>query len=356
MDTISVEQNSTTATATPGEQASITGTLDTGAATAATPTGDSYDDAYERARAGLAAQSRASAELAAGATAGASTQAGTDSTLQASDPAQPGAAATETESLVIPASNSGTAHAAPAHWPDNLKGQFDALPKEASSLMMEVYAPMQDAFAQGMEAIRQREAELGGLLGLKEQFAQNPRAVLEQLARDAQVEVFFERPLPEGEVPQFESAADMAKWAADQAAKRLASETSKAEQERQTQLRTEQARVNFRGEVDAAAAKYPDFGAHQAGVMSALSANPGLSVEHAYQLATYAGLRKLAVEGQQAVRELAALKKQQETRGANATRPGAAGTGVANRTPVATDPHDAAYERARARLVSQQTH
>jgi hypothetical protein len=345
-------QNSTSTTADAGGQASVPGAPDSGNSTAASAANgaDAWGSAYDRAQARLAAPSASGSESAAG-DAGASTQ-GTEANTTPSDQTAT-TDATSADELAIPATNRDST-AAPQNWPEELRAKFETLPDDGRAVLLDLHKGMQGAFTKGMQAIRQQEAELGEMLQLREQFQVDPRSVLAQLAKSAGVEVFFERPLPEGEVPQFESAADMAKWAAEQATKRLAAETAKQEEARQAEMRTTQAREGFKSELTAAAAKYPDFANHREGIMAVLSATPALSVDAAYRLATYEGLRKLAVEGQAAKKELLALKKQTETQKANATRPGPTGTGDANaniNTP--TDPFERAYQRGAAKIAAR---
>jgi hypothetical protein len=344
--------NTTTDPQTPASTGANTGgqaatdILPEASTTASTASSDPHDRAFYAAQAKLATKNSSASESAAGD--GASTQGAADTTTTE----KPGETQTGANSLAIPA-NQASATAAPQHWPEEIRTKFEGLSEEARPLVMDFYKGMQSAFTQGTQALKQREAELGELISLEQQFKANPRSVLEALAKEAKIELFFELPLPEGEVPEFENAADMAKWSTEQALKKLKAEQAQAEDARNQEARQAQARSEFKADLEAAAAMYPDFVSHKEGIMSALAENPALSVDQAYRLATYEGLRQLAIEGHAAKKELATLQTKIETQRANATRPGPAGSGDPASTKPPTDSHDAAFQRAQQRLAAR---
>jgi len=265
------------------------------------------------------------------------------------------------DGLVIPTAKpegqDGADNAPLRHWSPEVQGKFTALPDEGKTLVMDFYKGMQASFTQGMQALSDQRKAASELLSLQDQFKADPKGVLAHLATSAGVEVFFERPLPEGEIPEFETMQDAVRFAKDAAKREILGELQKDKQATEQKFQAERTREQFQQDLQAAA-KYPDFVSHKDVIMQALAANSALSAEQADQLATYAGLRQLALEGQSAKTELAKLKKEAETRKAAAGNPGATGTGQA--VPPAgapnADPWDAIYARAEQRIASQSQH
>lgn len=281
--------------------------------------------------------------------AGSSTPAGSDD----DSPAEAGAA-TSAEGDAPPVSTAE----APAHWPEETRKQFEALPDEARPMVLEFTKGMQAAFTRGMQGLKQREQELGQIVGLAEHYQKGPdaaREVLQRLADTAGLPIWFEQPAPaeaDEAPPEFADAQELAKWARDQALKAV--ERTKREQERayQAQLQDVQRREAFREQLTVALQRYPDLSNHRDTVMEHMEANPALSVEQAYHLATWQNLQKLAQEGDKARKELLALKKQQQQQRAEQTRPVNGQAGVSAGA-VSTDPWEAAWNTAQRTLASR---
>lgn len=330
-----------------------------GAPPAAEPKSGGLESAFQRAQERLRAKTSASTELAAGDAAGASTPAngaGETKTGQTTETTSADQAAdTVAADATGDAGNRDSTVAAPQHWPEDIKAQFEKVPEEGRGLVLDLYKGMQRAFTQGQQAIKQRETELGELVTLEQQFQKDPKGVLAKLAQDAGVEVFFERPLPEGEIPTFENAADMAKWVAEQTQRQVEAKLRAEREEADRSANLERSKAEFRRELEATAGKYKDFADHREGVMAALSETPELSVENAYRLATYDGLFRLAQEGQQAKAELEQLKAQMKKQASTAMRPDVgAGNGEAvSDAEQKLSPLERAHLKAQRKLNAQ---
>lgn len=220
--------------------------------------------------------------------------------------------------------------------------------------MLKVYQSMQAPFTQGMQALRAREQQLDGLVQLQSAFEQDPKAVLKQIADSAGVQVWFDPPPAPGEIPEFQSPAELAEWAKQQALAELRQSTQselaqfRAEQER------DRATADFRSEVEAVAAKYSDLADYQLEVLQTIQKWPDLPVERAYQLATWGNLAKRAAEGNAAMKELSSLKEQLKAKAANSMRPS---TGQVGETKPNGDAHltpaERAFARAQRRIAAQ---
>lgn len=262
-------------------------------------------------------------------------------------PAQP-----ETTSPAPPPVSTVTA---PGHWDGELQSWFSELPDDtARGRVLEMYKGFQSAFTKGMQGLREKERALGNVAQLAERFGADPRGVLQQLAQEAGVDVWFEQPLPEGEIPQFETAAEMAKWARDEAKRAMLKELHQERAQRDEQVNEQLAQQNLQRELEQAASAYPDFLNHRENVVNALVEHPSLSVEAAYKLATYDGLMKLAQERQALQKQLTSLQAQLKTQKSAAMRPS---VGLGNGSAVTTDPgkvppHELAFQRAQRRIAA----
>lgn len=243
-----------------------------------------------------------------------------------------GTPAAGAQSVADNATAAGSTVEAPSDWPIAQREQFGALPADARALTMQFYKHMQAGFTQAMQTLQGERGRLGELADLAQAFESDPRAVLERLAAQKNVQVWFERPAATEEVPDFDSPADMAQWVAERVQRETARASEQQEQQRRQQETRTQAEQTLQRELQAARTAHADFDTHQAGVYALLQRAPGLSVDEAYGLATLAGLRTLAQQGQAAQAELQALRAQVERDRAALTTPviGQAATAVRN--------------------------
>ncbi len=238
-------------------------------------------------------------------------------------------------------------------------------------MVLDIAKNLQGGFTQAMQQLadtRKQHAELvqtveeygadtavlRDLLEKGKTFAEDPQRVISQLAAQAGVEVFFERPPAAGEIPEFQSAEDMALWVQKQVSEKLAAERKAADEQTAQERKRGEARDALKRELDTAATELPDFGDHKQAVFEALAKAPGLSVSEAYRLSTWDGLKQLAEEGQAAQRELAAMKAEKEAAAKAVTNIPAGRRG--NETVKLEDlsPGQRALTKARGRISKRQ--
>lgn len=234
--------------------------------------------------------------------------------------------------------SAGSTVAAPDDWPEDYKARFAALPTDdARNMLLDTYKGMQRAFTESTAEVAQIRkdhkdlietvekhgvdaAEAARVLNLSATFAENPRKVLQQLAAQAGVEVFFERPLAQGEVPEFKDSAEMAEWVRQDALAQLRRE-SEAEK---AKLAEERERENHRNALRDELAKVREtygerFTAAQPAVMERLL--KPVSIEDAFHLVNLPSLRQQAEEGARAKADLAAARAELEALRKRATVP-----------------------------------
>jgi hypothetical protein len=267
---------------------------------------------------------------------------------------------------------------APENWPQDRREAFAQLPDDTSrAMVMDFYKDMQAGFTkatqQVAEIVRQNDELFSAmkdhgadaprvqqLLNIGKMFEEDPRSVIAKLAEEKGVEVYFERPLPEGEVPEFKDTAEMAAWMRQQAKtetertlKAQRDAAAKEEADKAAASARDKAKETLRQELDETAKEFTDFGEHKAAVFDTLSRAPGLSVKEAYHLARLPALLKLAEEGVQTKAELAQLKAKQERTAKDVTRPPAARLPELSEEEKALSPAERAVQRARARTQQQ---
>lgn len=312
--------------------------------------------ALERAQARMAAQGgkpntppAKPAEQAPGATAGASTQ-GTDDGKGQGKPAA-GAAGAEEGGKPI----SGSTVTAPEDWPAQYREKFSKLPTDdARTMLLDFYKDMQGGYTRATTELSQQREQHKELFAWREQFDSDPKAAIQALAQRAKVEVFFERPLPAGEVPDFKDPKEMASWIAAETDRKVAKMAEERDQKAAEQRRKDEAALQLRAELTDAAKAHADFGELKPRIFEKLAAVPGLSVEDAYSLVTLPALVKAAQDGAAAAKELGALKAQIETERKKATQPPvAAGNGQPKPEDAHLSPAQRAHRRATAKLAAQ---
>jgi hypothetical protein len=304
----------------------------------------------------------------------AATTAGPSGNLPAGD-AGTGAAAvdgndgTATAGAEDATSTTGSTVTAPDDWPEDYKQRFTALPTdEARSMLLDSYKDMQRHFTESSQTLTRlrkdhealvRTVESHGLevgdanriLGIAKNFDTNPRQVLEQLAKDAGVEVFFERPLPEGEIPEFKSTAEMAAWFDKRAVEREQSARTTAEQKAADDRQREEHRTRLRTELDAARKTHGEnFTKAQTAVMERLL--KPMSIEDAYLVLQIPALQKQAKEAAATKQELATVKAELESLRKRATQP-PAGARLNGQAAQADESRLSPPERAMRRAASR---
>jgi hypothetical protein len=227
---------------------------------------------------------------------------------------------------------------APDDWPDEIKARFSALPDDqARAVTLDFYKDMHRQFTESTQAVAQfrkdnealvrtveahgiEPAEAARVLELSAAFTKEPRKVLQQLASEAGVEVFFERPLPAGKLPEFKTAEEMSAYIQQQTLEAVRAEREAAESKAAQQAERERYKAQIRTELEHVRKTYGEpFVKAQTAVMERM-VTP-LSVEDAYALVNLPTLRKQADEAAQAKAELATAKAEMEAMRKRATVP-----------------------------------
>lgn len=275
----------------------------------------------------------------------------------AGDPeAQSGQAATSGDGGSESDGPASTAEA-PQNWPAEYRERYSQLPDEARGMVLGMYKDFQAGFTQAMQNVASEREQHRELVEIDRRFQSNPKETIQDLAQRAGLDVWFERPAPEGEVPNFENPADMAKWARDEAARSLRAE-QQAEAARAAERESETARqARWQAGFRTAFQEHPDFGDHRSAVvdlMSGVFEAGEITPSQAYKLATYDGLVKLAQEGRQAQQALAKAQAEVKKLKAKATTPPAPSSASGNLAPDAQHLSKAqrALQRAQRRLAA----
>lgn len=323
--------------------------------------------ALQRAQARQAASSAAAAtpktsEPAPGASHGPAATEGGSAPAGAAAPAAP--AAGTSPSPDTPAADAGaqppaSTAEAPADWAADRRERFAAIKDPAGrALVLDMYRDMHAGFTTAMTHLAQERERHQELFTLDQQFQSDPKAVLTELAKRANLEVWFEPPASAGEIPDFKDPKEMAKWVAEQAtrqARQLVEAERAKEREAQAGREAEAQRAKAREALTAELAEahkaHPDFATHRPKVLEKLKAAPGLSVAEAYALVTLPALRQRVEAGAAAERELKALKAEDAKRRAAATQPPAS-AGVSAGA-VGTERPMSAAERAYRKVAAK---
>lgn len=255
------------------------------------------------------------------------------------------------------ANSPGSIVEAPADWPAQLQEQFTKLPEDARPMVLGIAKDLQAGFTRAMQSLADERNHYGELRDQEQKFKADPKGFIQSLAQQANVEVFFERPLPEGEVPNFESPKDMALWAKEEAKRELLAEQAKRESASQAEADKTARDQEIASEFRTAAADLPDFGDHREGVLNVMAgsmARGRVTVGEAYRLATYDGLYKLAQEGQKAHKELTKLRAEVERNKKTSTTPPKSKTaGELNPEEKHLSPGMRAYQRAQRKIAAK---
>lgn len=259
---------------------------------------------------------------------------------------------------------------APADWPEEQRERFAKLPNdEARELVLGFHKDLHSGFSRAMNnlaqlrkghenlfsAMERYQADpdtVSRLLDYDAKFQTDPKAVLSELAKAANVEVFFDRPLPEGAVPEFKTAAEMAEWAARQAEEKLRKEQAAEREKQEATRRREEARRALEAELAEARKADADFEQHRLAVFEKMAAAPGLSVADALALVRLPAMQKELETARAAQKELATLKAKIEQERKQATLP-VNGVGGAGKAKANGEEHQSPAQRAAARAAAR---
>ena len=247
------------------------------------------------------------------------------------------------------------------YWDDKTVELFNALPSDddkrvVAEAINHATKEQQAVFTKGMQSLAEEKKHLTSLVELQTHFGSNPRGVIEQLAAAAGMEVWFEPPPQPGEVPEFTSAAELAKWTLEQAKRDLRKETQAELQNMEGKRQKEAKIADFMGRLEQASRQYPDFLEHRDAIIDALQRIQGIGPHEAYQLATFGKHYQSSVELAETHSKLASLEKELKSLKAGLTRSPKAGhsgqaVGKENLSPV-----QAAMRVAQQKIAAEGAH
>ena len=276
--------------------------------------------------------------------AAASSQESSDSTPPQDDTDTTGSGANEgTSGQAAPeaadASTPAESLTPPDNWPEDRRKAFSTLPAEGKSTLMSIYRDMERGLKQSFDKLSTERKTLAENYGLEadqlksladraKTFQKDPVAVINQLAEEAGIDVFFQN--ENEEIPEFDSQSDLVKYMRDQS--RNAARQAAADETRHLKEQRHKEEIKLRMEQEFAQAyqKHPDLPDHREAVIKYISGF-NLPVEMAYRLATWDGLTSLAQTGQTSRSELDKAKAELEKLQKLATMPPGRPDGQSNR-------------------------
>lgn len=236
------------------------------------------------------------------------------------------------------ASAPGSTVKAPDDWSAQARAAFDGLPNDdARSQLLGMYQDMHRQFTESQQSMAQlrggyealhKEFESGNytpadaqrLIKLDSQFNSDPKGVIQHLAQQAGMEVWFERPLAAGEIPKFDNEAQLAEWVRNQTLEQVRAERDAAERKAKDDAELQRHRDDLSRQLEEASKKHGErFGTQRTAVFDRL-VQP-LSIEDAFALVTLPELRAQAERATQLAADLAKAHSELE-----ATRKRASGS------------------------------
>jgi len=197
------------------------------------------------------------------------------------------------------------------------------------------------------------------LFALNEKFNSGPdgaREVLAGLAQQAKIELFFDKPEAQENIPE-DVLADprkLSKYIEDRAVARAAKATATANEKTANEARVRTAQDNLTREFQDAAKAHTDFATHRPAVHQLLQKAPSLSVEEAYRVVTHDALVKLANEAPALKQKLTAAETELTALKKKATAlPAGGGAGAAKGEDKFLSPAERAYRNAEAKRTAR---
>ncbi|MEJ1355735.1 MAG: hypothetical protein RPU39_13740 [Candidatus Sedimenticola sp. (ex Thyasira tokunagai)] len=270
-------------------------------------------------------------------------------------------------------STSDSIVAAPEDWPVERREQFTELPEDAQTLVLGMQKDMQAGLTKATQQLaEQRQAHetlftaidqhgvnegvVVDLMSTAASFERDPKATLKALAAEKGLDLWFEKPLPDGELPEFENASEMVRYVQDQVSSSLSKQQKESAEADAENTRKEGAIASLQREISDFAASTPEFEGQRTAVIEQMASAPGLSVSDAYALVTLPALKQKVGELQQVEREFKALQQKVEAEKKASTRgPGATAlTDDENKALEGLEPAEAAFHKATRKLAAAQ--
>ncbi|OQX39844.1 MAG: hypothetical protein B0D91_00730 [Oceanospirillales bacterium LUC14_002_19_P2] len=243
--------------------------------------------------------------------------------------------------------------AAPDSWASDRKDEFGKLDPRSQKLVLDFYEDMNGGVNKALKKLADERNAMRDNFGvetsaLKElvetgrQFEQDPISVLQKLAEQAGVPVFF-TPQTDEQVPQFESQEEQSRWLLE-ATRRQAKADAEADRRREAAQRDSSEKI--KQELADALDAHPDLPEHRDAVVGRM-AEGGVTAMEAYRLLNWDKVAEMAREGQNAAAEVEKLRAENERLKKAGTRPPAKETGdVQSPDDEKLDAYERAYRRA----------
>lgn len=266
----------------------------------------------------------------------------------------PEAIQTDTATTVDQEATSGPATAAstaaPDNWPTERREAFSKLAPDAQALTLDFYRDMQAGFTKATQGVAEIKQQAADYARLQREAQADPAGFVRALMESLKL---TPASLAADEPPEFASAAELAKWTAQQAeraaerrfaALRAESDRTAAQQRAGTALDAELAELG----------KHPGFAAvREAAIQAVVDSGGALTLTNAFHLQRLPALLAAEQRGKTLAAELAAMKAG-ETERKKAIGAPVQGRALPTRERALNnaplDPYEAAFERARARL------
>jgi len=264
----------------------------------------------------------------------------------------------------------------PADWPQERQEQVKALPADAQQIVMDVTRDMEAGLNNGLQTIADIKEQHQGIVDSMQEhgfsgervsevlataaaFDSDPKGTIELLAQEAGIELFFSGEEAQGNPPEdvLNDPVKFQKWVSDKAIRDFAKTQERNQKLEAEKARKADAKARLQTEFTEAEKNIPNFAEHKPNVVAKLQdLAEGASVEDAYKLSAFDSLFEMAEKGQEAISELATLKKELETLKKNGTRlPSDGGNGdEASIDTEKMSPGDRAYYKAQKKLSAQQ--
>jgi hypothetical protein len=251
---------------------------------------------------------------------------------------------------------------APENWTADRQAKFNAAPPEARAVILDFHKEMSAGVTHVLTQLSQERSRHQDLFALNEKFNSGPdgaREVLTGLAKQANIELFFEAPAAEGTVPEevLKDPAKLTKYIEDRAVARAAKERQADTEKAAKEARAVTAREQLTREFQDAVKAHTDFATHKPAVTQLLQKAPSLSVEEAYRAVTHDALVKLANEAPALKQELATVKAELDALKKKATAlPPGGGPGAQKGEDKFLSPGERAFRRAEKKATARGAH
>jgi len=207
---------------------------------------------------------------------------------------------------------------APENWTADRQAKFNALPSEARVLVNEFHKEMSAGVTHVLTQLSEERTRHQDLFALNDRFssgAEGAKEVLASLAKQANIELYFDKPEADEAIPE-DVLADprkLSRYIEDRAVARAAKATAAATEKTVNEGRLRAAQETLVREFQDTAKAHPDFATHRPAVNALLQKAPSLSVEEAYRVVTHDALVKLANEAPALKHKLAAAEAELAT-------------------------------------------